>query len=685
MPHEDLHSSSDPFRLQTGGRGSLHVDRQQTDLLKHEVMFEDRYTALADRRVFVGEGIPRTRLFFAFGVVGLVMLTLLGRAGWMQFAQGAAFAARADDNRFRHEVLPARRGIIRDRDGAILAENVPSFQVSMRWSDLPHGHDAREQAIATVARTVGMTSGDIMDMLSATGTTADEWVQVARDIPYENAVALSVHLPELSGVSLVTGAKRSYPESGATPSLSHLLGYVGPISPAEYADRRESGYLRNDEIGKTGIERSHEADIRGKAGERLTEVDAFSRPRAAVSDVPPVDGTDVMMTIDLKLQKATEAALRKGMERAKVTRASAILMNAQDGSILAMASLPSFDDNIFAGKVSSTAYKALIEDPDRPLFPSAWAGQFPSGSTIKPLIASAALAEGVVTPRTPVSSVGGIHVGPWFFPDWKPGGHGVVNVRSAIAWSVNTFFYYVGGGYGEFIGLGVDRLTTWMKHFGLGEPTGIDLPGEAAGNVPSQTQKEKTRGERWYIGDTYNLSIGQGDLLVTPLQMARITATVANGGRLVVPHVVKQDVDVDALQKLPLDASVLATVREGMRDTVAYGSGRALSVLPVQSAGKTGTAQWRDDKPYHAWYIGFAPAENPEVVVTVLLESGGEGSSFAVPVAGEMLRAWWYKKQGIEEPPALVVPVIPIPAPVVAVPFVATTTPEIVPSTENPI
>jgi penicillin-binding protein 2 len=323
-----------------------------------------------------------------------------------------------------------------------------------------------------------------------------------------------------------------------------------------------------------------------------------------------------------------------------VQRGSAIVMDVRDGSVLALAALPAYDNNVFAGKVSSTAYQLLLENPDRPLFPRAWAGQFPSGSTIKPLIVTAALAEGVVTARTTVTSIGGIHVGPWFFPDWKVGGHGTVNARSAIAWSVNTFFYYVGGGYGGFIGLGVDRLTKWMRAFGLGAETGIDLPGEATGHVPSQEWKQETKNERWYIGDTYNLSIGQGDLLVTPLQMARMTAAVANGGTLVRPHVVMSSSTAE-LPRLDVDASALATVRQGMRETVIYGSGRALSVLPVPSAGKTGTAQWNSDKPNHAWYIGFAPFESPEIVVTVLLEEGGEGSSYAVPVAGEILRAWW--------------------------------------------
>lgn len=651
------------------------MDRSR-EPMQHEVLFEDRYTALPGRRVFVGAGLPNSRLFFAFGFAALLLALLLGRAAWMQLVERGSYAAQAEDNRIRREVLPARRGIIRDRTGAILAENVPAFHVSMRWSDLPYGSGPREQMIATVARMVGVPSQDILRSLTATGTHADEWVSVARDVPYDRALALEVKMPELSGVSLVIGAKRHYPESTATPSLSHVLGYVGLVSPSEYADHRDEGYRRNDEIGKTGVELSHEDAIRGDAGERRTEVDAFGRPRIIVGDRPPVDGEDAMLTLDLELQRATETALKKGMERAKVGRGSAILMDTKDGSIRAIASLPAYDGNLFAGSVSSTAYAALLADPNHPLFPRAWAGQFPAGSTIKPLIASAALAEGVITANTPVYSVGGIRVGPWFFPDWKAGGHGTVNVRSAIAWSVNTFFYTVGGGYGDFIGLGVGRLTKWMRNFGLGGPTGVDLPGEASGHVPSEEWKKETKGERWYIGDTYNLSIGQGDLLVTPIQMARITATIANGGDFVTPHLLQEKTPVET-PRIQIDGALLATVRQGMRETVAYGSGRALSILPFQAAGKTGTAQWRSDKPTHAWFIGYAPAENPEVAVVVLLEEGGEGSSTAVPVAGEILRAWWLQKH-----PDAIVPsfnyVLPRPTtsttPTVVVPDVTSST-----------
>lgn len=632
----ELHSH-DPFWIQDSLR-TPKVALESTELIRHEVLFEDDMTRM-EKRVFVGLALGSTRfkvgLYFAF----TVLILLICRAGWMQIAHGQNYGILADGNRFRSETLPARRGIIRDRNDLVLSENIPSFDVRMRWSDLPIDDEERAEEIANVAQAIGSVPEEILLLMNATGTEPDAWIDIAKDIPYERAIDLSIILPQYSGVSLITTAKRKYSESADVASLSHILGYVGAISPEEYEKRRSLGYRQTDDIGKAGIEQTYESKIRGIPGERKVEVDAHGRPRAVIQEQYPIDGADVRLTVDLHLQRASEQALRKQLEIAHVTRGSVIVMDVNTGGILAAVSWPSYDNNIFTGKVSSTLYSALLNDKDRPLFPRAWAGQFPSGSVIKPLIASAALQEGVITPRTTVVSVGGINVGPWFFPDWKAGGHGTVNVKSAIAWSVNTFFYYVGGGYDSFRGLGVQKLSDWMKKFGLGSKLGLDVGGESSGHVPSEEWKMKAKNERWYIGDTYNLSIGQGDLLVTPLQIARVTASIANGGKLVVPHLV--DSEHADVPEVGIDADTLKTVRDGMRDTVVYGSGRRMSSLPFTSAGKTGTAQWGTDKPNHAWYTGFAPYERPEVAISVLLEEGVEGSSNAVPVAYEVLKAWW--------------------------------------------
>ncbi len=294
-----------------------------------------------------------------------------------------------------------------------------------------------------------------------------------------------------------------------------------------------------------------------------------------------------------------------------------------------------------------------------PLFNRSISGEYPSGSTVKIVVATAALEEKVISENTTVVSTGGLHIGAWTFPDWKPGGHGVVDVRKAIANSVNTFFYYVGGGYNDFVGLGVDRLEKYFKLFGLNEKTGIDLAGERAGFVPSAAWKKEVKGETWYIGDTYHLAIGQGDLTVTPLQVANYTAAVANGGTLYSPRLVKailddknqliKEVSTKIIRSNLADPNNLRIVREGMRETVTAGSARSLQTVPVPVAGKTGTAQWSSKKYPHAWFAGFAPYDNPQIAIVVLVEEGREGSSVATPIAKEIL-TWYFGGRGVITP-----------------------------------
>jgi penicillin-binding protein 2 len=335
-----------------------------------------------------------------------------------------------------------------------------------------------------------------------------------------------------------------------------------------------------------------------------------------------------------------------------------VALNPQTGEILAMVSLPDYDPNLFANGISSEDYKKLSEDVNQPMFDRAIRGEYPSGSTIKPVIAAGALQEGIITDKTTVMSTGGLWIDKiWFFPDWSASGHGLTNVYKAIAWSVNTFFYMIGGGYEDFKGLGIDNLEKYFKIFGLGEKTGIDLNGEASGLVPDPAWKEKVKNEDWYIGDTYHVSIGQGDLLATPLQIANYTTTFVNGGKLYQPHLVKEILTNDGskeeikptiLRENFIEQKNLDIVKRAMRQTVTDGSAAMLNSLSVAVGGKTGTAQWNTEKQPQAWFTGFAPFNNPEVVITVLIEEGGEGSKVCVPVTYDFFN-WYFNtyKKGI--------------------------------------
>ncbi|MDP3771155.1 MAG: penicillin-binding transpeptidase domain-containing protein, partial [bacterium] len=449
-------------------------------------------------------------------------------------------------------------------------------------------------------------------------------------------------------------------------SLSHVVGFLGRVSPEEYATLAPQRYRASDMVGKTGIESAYEARLRGTSGIRTVLVDARGRIVATPAVAPPVAGQTVPLSIDLKLQETAERALRAGIGRAGARRGAAIAMDPHTGEILALVSVPAFSSSALAAGLSPSAYAALVQNADHPLFPRAIAGTYPSGSTIKPVVAAAALSTGVVTPQTRVLSTGGLRVGASFFPDWQAGGHGWVSVTDALAQSVNTFFYVVGGGWPRATAprggpqqadaLGPDRLAESFRAFGFGIPTGIDLPGEVSGFVPTPTWKEQERGEPWYIGDTYHLAIGQGDLLATPLQIAVATAAFANEGRRVVPRLVSAFVNQGSSasgeenQELisGITGEAINVVRQGMRLAVTNGSARGLADLPFFVAGKTGTAQTTPNRRPHAWFTGFAEARSAKpqatsprsVVITVLVEEGGEGSHTAVPIAREILSAW---------------------------------------------
>ena len=613
--------------------------------MKHEVFFEQELidNSVADNPLFVGKAFGKGRFMMASVMMLVAVSFLVTRAAWMQVVKGAVYQGQAEQNRLRHVPIPPKRGIIFDRTNNILADNVSRFQVTLTPSNLPQAKDAVENELSIAARLLGRPINEFRNMVYVTGTARNETYLVADDLPYEQAMSVALELPKFQGFNLEIGARRRYPYSSQIESVSHVLGYLGKLNQKEYASAREMGYRRSDDIGKTGIEKSYESRLRGTLGEKVSEVDAYGKATSLVSHTDPVDGEDLHLSLDIKMQQVAEEALRKELTSIHRTNGSVVVMDPRDGSILALVSWPAFDNNFFSGSVSSTYYQSLLEDTSHPLFASAWSGTYPSGSTVKILMATAALAEGVIHEDTTVLSVGGIRIGQWFFPDWLSGGHGITDVKKAIAQSVNTFFYTIGGGYEGFVGLGVDRIDKWLDIFNLGRRTGIDIPGEATGLIPTPEWKQAVKDERWFVGDTYNLSIGQGDLLVTPLQVAAYTSAIANGGTIITPHIVS---DASTTQTYLGDAvhEDIEIVREGMRQTVTVGSGRGLSYLPVPIAGKTGTAQWASDKDTHAWFTSFAPYEKPEIVVMVMIEEGGEGSSMAVPVARDIYTWWWQER-----------------------------------------
>lgn len=614
-------------------------------------------------RSYLGTSMPADRLrVFFFGLFGLLAV-LAVRAGFLDLARGNAYRLQAEGNRLRLAPIPSERGIIYDRAGRLLTRNIPDFTLTVTPADLPRDAKARSDLIVRLAEIVGLTPVDIEKTLRRYPERLTSAIPLKEHLEYDQAVRLDILSGNMPGVALIAGTKREYLLNGPGTeepvlSLSHLLGYQGRINEAEYDALKSEGYLPADFIGKTGLEASYERQLRGRYGKKQIEVDAFGREQAILAQDDPTQGRDLTLTVDTALQAAAERSLRASAARNGRRRGAAVAIDPENGEILALVSWPAYDANVFSRGITLDEYRALAENGDQPLYPRAVSGLYPPGSTIKTAVAAAALAERLITPQTTIVSTGGIRVSQWFFPDWKRGGHGVTDVIKAIAESVNTFFYAVGGGWERFEGLGVKRLESYLAKFGLGDKLGVDLPGEGRGFLPTEEWKARAKKLPWYIGDTYHLSIGQGDILATPLQAAAWTAVFANGGDLVRPHLVKEirsEREIESVsrqvirqQVVPKDA--IDVVRKGMRQTVLSGSAQSLQLSPWPIAGKTGTAEWRDGQPPHAWFVGFAPYDKPKIAVAVLIEAGGEGSHSAAPVARDIIEAYLRKHPVDAEP-----------------------------------
>jgi len=583
-------------------------------------------------------------------IILIIFLCIIIRLGVLQIVNGSEYRLAAEENRIRILEVKAPRGIIYDRNNTILAHNIPNFILSFTPADLPEDNDKKEEVITKIATILETEPNELMDTVNQQPDYLFQSFVLIDHIPYEKAILLKIASTDLPGISLNTSSFREYLTN---EYFSHLIGYMGKVSPADL-DRNPS-YSYDDYIGKTGIELIYNDKLRGQHGKKEIEVDSLGKESKIVNTSLPDPGQSIILTIDAGLQNILGDAVDKVVNSKKsITGAVAIALDPNNGEVIALTSSPTYDNNALTLGLNTDQYQKIINNPKKPLFNRSIAGEYPSGSTIKPLVSLAALEEGIINENTTFLSTGGIQIDKWFFPDWKAGGHGQTDVKKAIAESVNTFFYMISGGNETFTGLGIDRLTSYLKLFGLSQPLGIDLNGEASGFLPSKAWKEEAKNERWYIGDTYHLSIGQGDILVTPLQVAAYTAAIANGGTLYRPQLTKIFTSADKniiretepiiISDNMVNQNYYHIVNEGLRQAVLSGSSRALADLPFSSAGKTGTAQFGNQDQTHAWFTSYAPYENPEIVITVIVEGGGEGHAVALPIAKLGLQYWFTKR-----------------------------------------
>ena len=669
-------------------------------------------------------------LLLRFAVV-LAFVTLAGQLWRLQIVQGDTFRWRANNNRFR--VLPemAARGVIYDRQGSILARNRPRYQVVVVPEDLPEEEAEQARVLLRLIRLLetplptsetasleGFTVRgsespsenaerrtpnaehqfpSLEELQAKISEAAQESVfrpvLVSDNIPRDTALLIQEESGNLPGIQVQVQPRREYPSGALTAAI---VGYTGPI-PRESVDVYvEQGYAQTDEVGLTGLEATFEETLRGEAGYRAIVVDVYGREvRGIGPPLSPVPGHNLVLTIDLELQRAVEEALRNGLQAAYRRAGVAIAMDPRNGAVLALVTLPSYDNNLFAQGISAKAYAELTGDLDHPLVNHAISGIYPPGSAFKIIPAAAALEEEVITPRTLLGDserLDGANDGVIWLPNkyfpwdrrqdqpfycWvrKLGyGHGPIDVVTALALSCDIFFYQLAGGYVRFEGLGLETLDQYALLFGLGQLTGIDLPAENPGLVPDAKWKRQVYGQSWVTGDTYNIAIGQGFVLATPLQMLNATVAVANGGYLYRPRLVYRTTDANGkvlqdfvpelIRELPIAREHLEVVRQGMYEAVNWEHGTATNAaLPnVAVAGKTGTAEFFIDRnqdgwpdrdaegnlPTHAWFTAFAPYEDPEIALVILIEGGGEGSKAAVPVAVEILQAYFAPEEPLE-------------------------------------
>ena len=601
----------------------------------------------------------------AAGVV-IILLTavLLGRLVWLQLVRNEHYTELAQGNRVRVEPQPAPRGIIYDRNGAIVAENKPAYQLELVPEEVPD----LEQTLRGLAR-VGLIAADDIDDLRRIVRSRRPFdsVPIRLFLDEEDMARFAVNRFEFPGVDIRTRLARSYPHGDLAV---HALGYVGTISERDLARIDREQYAGTSTIGKVGVEAAFEDRLRGRNGRREIMVNARGRSvdkagalEADLAAVPGEPGTDLILTLDLEVQRVAEDAVRG-------QRAAIIALDPNNGDVIAMVSRPGFDPNGFARGLTRAEFRALNEDPDQPLFNRALRGTYPPGSTIKPVVALAGLTYGITSPLEPYYCAGFFSLpgSRHRFRDWKPRGHGAVDLRSAIAQSCDTYFYDMA------TRIGVRRLHDFLAEFGLGEPTGIDVGGEKSGILPSPEWKQQAFRKRseqvWFPGETVIFGIGQGYMTSTPLQLAHMTAVLATRGRNFRPRLVRALRDpatrrVTELAPRPLPPPEAGKpedwerVIDGMLAVMQGGTAtRAAAGAPYSIAGKTGTAQVftvaqnaRYDESAiaerlrdHAWFIAFAPAEAPKIAIAVIVENGRSGSGTAAPIARTVMDAYLLRK-----------------------------------------
>ena len=606
----------------------------------------------------------RLRLGVAVFAVLICFSLLGGRLFYLQMTKYDYFQTLAENNRISLVPIAPNRGLILDRNGVVLAHNFFAYTLEIT----PAKVENLDQTIDNIGKLVQITPNDRKRFKKLRAQSHSfESIPLRTHLNEEEAARFAVNRYRFPGVEIKSRLFRHYPQGKLG---AHLIGYIGRINDRDLQalDKADalSNYKGSDHIGKSGLEQYYERNLHGITGFQQVEIDADGHAVRVLSSTPPIHGDNLILSIDSNLQRIAEEAFGE-------RRGALVAINPQNGEVLAFVSQPGFDPNLFVDGIDSESWKALNESLDRPLINRPLRGIYPPGSTFKPFVALAGLEAGKREPPFTISDPGYFSLPGHShrYRDWKPGGHGQVDVRRAIAVSCDTFFY------GLAVELGIDNLASFVSHFGFGKRTGIDIKGEAEGLMPTPEWKWRRWKQRWYPGETVIAGIGQGYTLVTPLQLAHATATLANNGIAIRPHLVasiqetasgiNRPIPIATMDQIPLKPENIELVKQGMMDVTVPG-GTAASIgagSPYAIAAKTGTAQvigikqnekWDESKVAerlrdHALFIAFAPAEDPKIAVAVIVENGSHGGSAAGPVARKVMDYYLLGKVPAEEKP----------------------------------
>jgi penicillin-binding protein 2 len=597
-----------------------------------------------------GENLPgiERKLLATMGLFTLVFFLLILYFWNLQVLQHSRYQKLADNNRIRLVEMPATRGIITDRNGVILADSSPEYSIALVPEDMD---EDRENQIRKMAQLLGRDAEVALVFFERSSAQGPYRAVRIFDQLTDREVAFFEAEQELfPGSHLVAVPRRYYPRGEIA---AHILGYVGEISRAQLDAGKYPGARKGDTVGKYALELAYDGLLRGRDGGRQVEVDARGREINILGATEAVPGANLSLTLDLRLQEALEKELAD-------KRGAGVILDAATGEVLAIVSKPAFDPNEFSLRITDERWNEIIHDPGHPLQSRAVQGVYPPGSTFKVVTAIAALMEGSMDPDEHLFCSGGYSYGRRVYRDWKWGGHGKVDLQRAVVESCDVYFYQAGER------TGIDALARWASVLGLGRKTGIDIPGEGVGLVPSPDWKVNARGEIWFPGETLSAAIGQGYVLVTPLQLASLYATVARRGVHMDPFIVSRSEDVNGFELYRRDPTVIreSEVPARVWDRIVaalegvvtddQGTGRVARIAGIPVAGKTGTAQVvrlqesgsgdEEDIPYelrdHGWFAAFAPVQRPRIAAAVVVEHGGHGSSSAAPIVARIMKLY---------------------------------------------